>query len=660
MTRLIAKEFRQLMPIGALWLAVLLLGYTMQFFTERIDEETFSSWCEGYCDYAGNTAVAFFSVLLALVTAYSLFPREHDDATIDFLRSLPVSRRALFLSKVIAAWLLLVAINLLSYLIDALLLASNPESIGGVFYSQVWLTLLWRDCLFAFIVLSHGVFLSWFRTLGLVIYAVYLLGLMWAESALGSSGVWSIFSLLSNEYQGSDLIVNSRALFIHTIVAFVLLVLAYRLWDRTESSNAGGKDFSKASKLLQLVLSFFGFLVVVAVLVNQVGVGTGTAQGDVQKVIATEHYRFFYTDSQSDVVEYIASHAESDLAMLGELLNVEELPSMRVDLSAQSEHAAGLAKWKKILMDLNAFDSDVSQRRVLSHETTHVLQAVESDRAMAEYYSATKFFIEGMAQYTSFEVVPEEGRRRSNWELASVSWKRQRIQFGDLINDNLFAERFDQELHYSLGDLWTKAMVDTCGVDSLGDFIRATGRKDAVKDLPAGIFWRDTTREIGCDLDTVNITWSAQMQSLYDSVDIADYPEFSDVAINRDSATGQISITAKLVPATVSSALSRTDDENPQSNAASINSTAETYFQMPDRFIVRIGRISTQISAGVDPVYRGQIKEAGEEQYVEFLVPDSAVSGTRFRYQLGYTPSVDARYYYETWRRGTALSAGEP
>jgi len=660
MTRLIAKEFRQLLPIGYLWLAVLVLGYAMQLFSERIDEQTFSAWCEGYCDYSGNSAIAIFSVLLALVTAYSLFPREHDDATIDFLRSLPLSRRSLFLSKVVAAWLLLAGINLLSYLLDALLLTSNPESLGGIFYEQVWFTLLWRDCLFAFIILCHGVLLSWFRTLGLILYSIYLLGLMWAESALGTSGAWSIFSLLSNEYQGSDLIVNSRALIIHSVVAVLVLLVAYRLWNRTESSVVGGKEASRGSRVFQFLLSSFGFLMVLAVLVNQVGVGTGTAQGEEQNVTGTDHYRFFYNESQSDTVDYIVSYAETDLEALGELLNVEELPKMRVDLTAESEHAAGLAKWKKILMDLNAFDGDVSQRRVLSHETTHVLQAVESNRALADNYSAAKFFIEGMAQYTSFEIVPELARRQSNWELASVAWKRQSIEFNDLINEQGFAERFDAELHYSLGDLWTKAMVDTCGIASLGDFLRATGRSDAVSDLPAAIFWRDTTRAIGCDLDTVNVTWQTQMQALIDSVDLSAYPQFSNIAIDRDSAANQIRIRARLTTAGVND--SESDAGTDTGDVATVAGSADDsdFIQMPSRFIVRTGRISTQLAAATDPVFRGQLKQEDGAQFVEFLIPESTLQGTRFRYQLGFTPSADARYYYETWRRGTKPSSSEP
>lgn len=657
MIRLIGKELRQLAPIAGLWVAVLVLGYSTQFFTERVDEETFLSWCEGYCDANASAAIAFFTVLIALVTAYSLFPREHDEGTIDFLRALPVSRAALYMAKVLAAWIVLCTLSALSYGFDALLLATNPESIGGRFYGQVWATLLWRDCLFSLIILSHGIVLSWFRTLGLVLYAIYLLILMWVESYLGTSGVWSIFSLLSNEYSGSHLLVNTRALIIHSAIAAVLLFIGYRLWNGTEASTLGLRSSRRLARYMQVVISVGVFLLFAVVLNYQVGVGTGSAAQQSLRVAETEHYRFVYKESNSPVVDYLLANAEGDYAELGRLLGIEELPRIRVDLSSSSEHAAGLAKWKKIEMDLNAFEEDVSQRRVLSHETTHVLQAVESNRAMSDNYSAAKFFIEGMAQYTSFLIVPEERRRRSNWELASVAWYRQKIEFSDLVNEREFGERFDAELHYSLGDLWTKALVDTCGERVLGDFIRAVGREDAPGGLPANLFWRDTTRAIGCDLDTVNVAWRDLMASVYRQVDQSEYPMYSDVIIQPETDTAQLKIVARLVPfiaqdATVSSIAG--PEESPGGPALkSIASSEADGFDMPERFIVRIASLSNQLAAGVDPVFRGRLVERAGQQLVEFLVPEYAVQGTRLRYQLGFTPSPDSRYYYESWRRGT-------
>lgn len=627
-------------PIACLWLAVLALGYLTKFATERFDEQTFSAWCEGYCDYNSGATVVIFTALVALVTAYSLFPREYDDATIDFLRALPVSRSMIFIGKVLAAWVLLCLINIIAYGVDYWLLSANPESIGGRFYPQVWTTLLWRDCLVAFIFISHGVLLSWFRTLGLLIYAIYLLGILWAESVLGTSGLWSVFTLLANEYDGSTLLVNAKALSIHTAIALGFLLVAGRLWSTTESSASGGKKSTLGMTIFRVVLSLSGFVLLAGVLVYRVGVGTGSGATSDLRVATTEHYRFVYKESREETVQYMLEYAEADYAALAELLGVTDLPSIRVDLSAQSEHAAGLATWKKIKMDLNAFESDVSQRRVLSHESTHVLQAVESDRALARNHSAAKFFIEGMAQYTSFDVVPENERRNSNWQLAAISWKRQNIEFADLIDDAGFGERFDPELHYSLGDLWTRAFVSSCGVTAMGEFLRAAGREEATSDMAPIVFWRDTTAQINCDLDTVNELWRVQMEALYAEVEQPRFPVFTDVVIEQSAASEQVSITAKLSP------------YESGDNTVNVSARDEALeVTTPSRFIVRIGAASTRVAAGVDPVFRGQLMEDGER--VNFKVPRNLITGSRFRYQLGFTPSTGSRYYYEQWQRGS-------
>ena len=41
MIRLVRKELLQLIPIAYLWLAVYGISYLVQFFTERLDEQTF-------------------------------------------------------------------------------------------------------------------------------------------------------------------------------------------------------------------------------------------------------------------------------------------------------------------------------------------------------------------------------------------------------------------------------------------------------------------------------------------------------------------------------------------------------------------------------------------------------------------------------------------
>jgi hypothetical protein len=191
-----------------------------------------------------------------------------------------------------------------------------------------------------------------------------------------------------------------------------------------------------------------------------------------------------------------------------------------------------------------------------------------------------------------------------------------------------------------------------------------------MRDLPATIFWRDTTRAIGCDLDTVNAIWRKQMQSLYETVDVSRYPVFSDITMQRDPATGQVRIRARLaaaMPDEQGDGMSEVQgeelgdaigDARDGRQDAGTGVRQDEEFTVPERFIVRIGGITTQLAGGVDPVFRGRLIDEGEQVTVEFLVPDYAIPGQRFRYQLGFTPSPDARYYYESWRRGTAPTPG--
>ena len=639
MSRLLRKEFVQLFPIGYLWFAIIALGYLGEFFTKRLDEETFSSFCEGYCDPGSSLAVAILTILFSLVTAWSLFPREHDESTIDFLRALPVSRTSLYLSKVLAAWLLMCVVHAAVYVLDLALLATNPESIGGRFYADVWLTMLLRDCLFSFIIISHGVVLSWFRTTGLALYVIYLLLLMWVESNSGSAGLWSVFRVLHNEYDGSRLLVDTKAILVHTGIALVLLILGYRLWSRTESSRTAGLGSSRGRGLVRGALFLTGFAALSLVLMYQVGTGSGLIEGEEIRVESTEHYRFSYAEADEATLLYIAQHADDDLALLGELLGAESLPAIRVDLTAQSEHAAGLAKWKKVLMDLSKFQSDESQRRVLSHESAHVMQAVLSDRALSRQFEASRFFIEGMAQYTSFVIVPEQARRSSNWEIAAIAYQRQNIRFSDLI-DSDFGSRFDPELYYSLGDLWTQAVVDTCGEPVLGNFLRAAGREGAPLGLSPLAFWRDTFKVIGCELDSVNARWRQSMMKIADAVPSDEYPWFDQIRVERIVEDDIVRVEARLI--NVDPAVAIQDDVVSMVRA-----------ELPSRYLIRVAS-DAQFSASVDPVSRGRLEGEGDSLKVVFDIPGRRISGTRFRFQLGYAPYEDSRYFYEQWQSGSA------
>ncbi len=628
---LVLKEFRQLLPIGWLWVVIAVIGYALLLINERLDERTFGDWCDGVCTPGSNEIMAAIVTLYGLVTAWALFPREHDEGTIDFLRALPVSRVTIFIAKVSAAWLLLTIISLAVLWLDRWMLSLNHQSIDGVFYSQVWTAVMLRDIVFTTVVLSHGVFVSRFRVLGLFLYLGYLIALIWWTRSTGNVGPFSVFSLYNNEYYGSTLILDREAIFTQLGIAAVLLTLACLLWSRESSANEREGAARGGSRWLTFIAWGFGFVVVVGSTLAWINYRNGLVGGELSElqVVSTEHYRFTYDIDRQNTAEYVIEHADADLAELGKRLGVAELPRIRVDLSAESEHAAGLATWKTISMDIDKFDGDYVQRRVLVHEAAHVLQATLSDRKLAAHAASARFFIEGMANTISFDIIPQPERQRLNDEVAAVAWKRHAIRFEDLVDDAGFVARFDNDLHYSLGEVWTRALMTVCGDAVLGDILRAMGREDAPRNIAGEAFWRDVMGEVGCELDAVNRVWAGTLERIWEGMDRSAYPVFTDIAIEAGDGSDVI-------------VLARLEDESGRPAS-----------ELPLRFSLRLEG-ETSLAQGLPSSWRGVAEEdANGDPIVRFRVPARALSGQRFRYQIGYLVDEGGRFWFDRWREGS-------
>ncbi len=67
-----------------------------------------------------------------MVTAYNLLPGEHDTRTIEFLYTLPVRRRTLFLVKYLVGGGLLAAFGMLSTVVGWGSTACTPEASSSI------------------------------------------------------------------------------------------------------------------------------------------------------------------------------------------------------------------------------------------------------------------------------------------------------------------------------------------------------------------------------------------------------------------------------------------------------------------------------------------------------------------------------------------------
>lgn len=623
MIRLMLCQFRQLLPFVLLWFALSGLFFGMEFATDRIDEMSYLDWCADYCNAGSDPNLLLVLVILYMIASYSLFPREFDDQTIDFVRSLPVSRGQIFLAKVLAAVVLLWLLNVAEAAIQSVLLAFNTQTITGRKY---WVNdglMLLRNCLFVVVVVAHGVFISWFRTVGLILYSVYLFGLIWLEQALGYTGVYNLFRFFNNEYDGQRILLDWPVIGMQLLIALFLLWVSFHLWTRTDSRPrvAGSGRLARAMPVFLSVLAFLAVTATLGVLIMRAGFDR--QQDNVQRS-KTAYYQFAYRLSDKQRMSELQQFVDTDYLALAALLNTQNRPFIQADMTSDHQHAVGLASYKSIRMTLSAGKSvDPEYRRILSHETAHVFQSIESNRKLAAAANSIGFFIEGMAQYTSFTIVPDPQTRQTNWAVSSISWKRHNISFAEMANRAFFEVSYDPELLYGIGDIWVDAMVRQCGVKSLGDFLRSTARDDAPA-LSGVAYWRHHLQFIGCELEQVNHQWRQLMQQTLDDRSDGAFPTFSNVVIKK--TLNSIVISADVM--------------------------ADATGLMPELYYLRV-KGEAKLANAVSPVRRGVKTESGDTIKIEFTVPRAEIQGRRFQYQLGYVPYPESRYFFEKWRSGS-------
>ncbi|MBX2823324.1 MAG: ABC transporter permease [Gammaproteobacteria bacterium] len=624
MIALFIKEVRQLFPILFLWFALLVMTYLSLLTSRRPDELTFATWCGEVCSVGLNADVisnAIFLMILLLVTAYSLYPREYDESTIDFLNALPVSRVTIFIAKCLAGWLSLSVMIGLSYLFDFGLLSLNTQSLDGGNYPDVLATFLIRDSLFTFVVIGHGVFLSRFRTPGLLVYALYLLGLLWWENSVGRAGSLSIFSFYRNEFVGSSLVLNWTAIGWHVLVAALLYLWAGYLWTRAETSvvSNGGRN---RSRWVGIAVAVCAFVVLSGAVAGRFFVEDAMQQ---RTVFSTEYFDFVALSDSESIVSGLSENADEDYESLQQLLATDLEPHIVADLTASKGHVGGLAVWKKIQMDISDGQSGRHYRRVLSHESAHVFQSVIADRVFARNSNVSHFFLEGMAQVVSFRLVPQPRIRDANWLVAAMAYQRQDIRFEELANFALLREQYDPELVYSLADTWVEALIRTCDLAVLGNVLRTAGERRLPDGLPAERFWRELLQPSDCELEQVNLEWHRAMNELLpEGEDL--YPQFGQHQFSRLAASRGVSVDVKLTPAA--------DGRTPID---------------VDQFYIRLASEQTLV-AGTGRVFRGDSSQVDGENRVTFILPANAVNDDRVRYQLGFRPVAEARIFFEEWQ----------
>ncbi len=626
MIALYKKELRGLLPLLAL--VALLFGgdFLYRPIAERLDEIT---WTEqsGHLQAGEGDDYALVLMIMALIAAYSLFPREHDEKTIELLYALPIRRRGIFAAKALAAWTVLVLGVVLDQLAGAVFQGLNPQSFGGEqwrFGLAIRIVLL--DGFFYAAVLMHGVLISFLRRFGLLVYALAVFAVVQIKRFAPGHAYLDPTELLELEFRGSELLLPWPGLLFHAAVAAAAGGLAYALWmgraeevtpvyTRLQSHLAGRLALGCVPAIL-----IAGAFVWLAVIVAGEAEDTETVhyRAFLPVRAETRWYDFTYAANSSQSARRLLRQADPAYEAVAAFLDVEPGPRIDADLTDQGGAHLGIAQGGVIRVALATLSAEEALM-TLHHETVHALQFSLAGRRAAEHMASLRGFVEGSAVYVTAELEPDEPARRAHRRLAAAAFERHGIRFEDLIDDDAFKARHDANLVYALGETWTAALAEACGPGVVGGFFRALGRDDAPEDLAGLPLWQDTLRAAGCALETAVARWGQSMRRLAAAErDFLDsLPRLGGGVARREDSDLVFQL--------------QLDRE--------VETPAETYFL----------RVRRAPDVGEDEIYTFTA-ELDPDGSAFFRVPEGWVEGDAFELQFGQSIPGSVWPFFEDWQ----------
>ncbi len=612
---LLRKECLSLLPLVFALLPLYLFNLAEYFIISSPDQVDYERHSV-LLDIDSSRANGVIYILIGLIAAYLVLPHEKDRNTVQFLWSMPVRRRTTFIAKLFGIAAVLFALTLLDYL---LVLWIQSFSVGSISASQFsfsrWLLELTLVTGTAWIGAAYGSLIACFRIPGILCFAVFWIAAAGMSLTQPSLLYLDPGSLLKTEFRGTDLLLHSKAWQFHLPVATLCALLAGYFWTRDNKDAALRDKRSKQRSNFILVLT-----AVVAIL-SAIGYSTAVLSpesdgdsNDEQSLVtaSSRHFEFSFYAEDNDNARALLMEADAHALKVAEQLGQDVPQTISATLTDENVDHLGIAGWRKLRMSRDSLQDLAERQHVFVHETAHVIAAEASDRRLREHFSHSQFFIEGLAEWVSYETLELDEQRDALRLLAALAWHRFDMRMDDLLFSASFKRRFDQNLIYALGEAWVSALANTCGDQSVGNVLRSIGRDDA-PELSGAAFWRDSLQHSGCDFYAVNANFAALLESYEPR--IADAPRW-DSAVDVTNQGIRVSVSI--------------DSGSPD----------ESY-----RVFVR-ARDSADV-AGPATVQRSATIKRGES--ADLVFNDIPISGSRFQYQVGVEFIVGERPIYGLW-----------
>ncbi len=424
------KEVLYLMPTLAFFLFFTGADLIFLPLVDRIDE---IQWVRVQNELLPGQSSGILWYLFGLVVAYSLFPREYEEATIHYLHTLPVSRRGIFGATFLAGVTVLAITSVHQQGIYFLLqLFENSSISGDQFRLSIALSAGAINLVVGVTGLAHGLLLSFGRHYGVVVLMVAGYCLAVYEEHFPWLVRLDPSRLADFEYAGQQLLIPWFQLGFHLVVATFCLGLAHFLWSQRgeELTYLHLKATSSWAGRLSLGCATTVALILLLIIIAQSD-GPEETSGESSKEVSyqtarlrSKHYIFTYPVNLRHQAVALVEEADPLFLEVSERFEVEPGSPVVVDLTDVSRSHYGVTQAEKIKIDLTASEQLDFHLHTLAHETTHVMAARLASRRLYNNQRTTYFFNEGVAQYVGFETVNRPIPRRQARRQARLSAER--------------------------------------------------------------------------------------------------------------------------------------------------------------------------------------------------------------------------------------------
>lgn len=628
MRALYKKELRGLLPL----LIVIGLVFGSDFFyrilDERIDEISWVGQSGQLSPGTGKDELAPLFLIFALIAAYSLFPREHDEKTIEFLYALPLQRRYIFFAKVFAAWTVLMFGIILEMLAGAVFQMLNPQSFSGEQWRwglALQITLL--DAFFCAVILTHGLLISFLRRLGLLVYLVAALAVALIKKHYPSKAFLDPNELLALDYQGTTLVIPWFPLLFHGLAGLVAAGLAYALW--MGAAEKGTRIYARIQSRLpgRMALgcmsvlifgSIFG-LMMMAVDPEDLEPEQVRYQQFLPARAQSTWYNFTYPSNLGARARQLIREADRVYQEVADFMGDASGFRIDADLTDEGSGHLGIAQGGVIRVALESL-AEEEALYTLYHETVHAFQSQLAGRRANEHAGNLRFFVEGSAEYVARGLYPDPDARKAHHRLAVAAYERHDIRFEELVDDDEFKAHFDSSLVYVLGETWASAMAVACGPDIVGRFFRALDRPEAPEGLAGIALWQDTLSAVDCGLEPVLAQWNLRMTEL--------------VRSEQDFLDGLPRLGGGVIEEDAEAFVFRLQPDRP------VAEPAETYYL----------RVRRDPSVPDDQIYAFTSEMAEDGSGASFRVPRAWFAGETFECQFGQSIEGSLWAFFEEWQ----------